>query len=39
VQLERSQPNDQELETYQQMFGCDIEFNAKRNALIVDEDV
>lgn len=39
VQLERSQPNDQALETYQQMFGCDIEFNAKRNALIVDEDV
>jgi hypothetical protein len=21
------------------MFGCDIEYNTKRNALIVDEDV
>jgi AraC-like DNA-binding protein len=39
VQLERSPPNDQELETYQEMFGCNIEFNAKRNALIVDEEV
>jgi AraC-like DNA-binding protein len=39
VQLERSKPNDQHLTTYQDMFGCDIEFNAKRNALIVDEEV
>jgi AraC-like DNA-binding protein len=39
VQLERSRPNDQQLTTYQDMFGCDIEFNAKRNALIVDEEV
>ncbi len=39
VQLERKQPNEKELETYQEMFGCDIEFSAKRNALIVDEEV
>jgi AraC-like DNA-binding protein len=39
VQLERQQPDEQALKTYQDMFGCEIEFNAKRNALIVDEDV
>lgn len=39
VQLERQQPGEQALKTYQEMFGCEIEFNAKRNALIVDEDV
>ena len=39
VQLERSQPNEEALKTYQQMFGCEIEFNASRNALIVDEEV
>ena len=39
VQLERQQPGEQALKTYQDMFGCEIEFNAKRNALIVDEDV
>ena len=39
VQLERTQPNTEELATYQDMFGCNIEFNAKRSALIVDDDV
>ncbi|HCM05021.1 MAG TPA: AraC family transcriptional regulator [Oceanospirillales bacterium] len=39
VQLERSEPSKQALNVYQDMFGCDIEFNAKRNALIVDEEV
>mgnify|MGYP005989481721 CR=1 FL=1 len=39
VQLERPQPNKEALQTYQELFGCDIEFNAKRNALIVDEEV
>lgn len=39
VQLERQQPNDEALNTYQEMFGCEIEFNATRNALIVDEEV
>jgi len=39
VQLERPLPNDQQLATYQEMFGCDVEFSAKRNALIVDEEV
>ena len=39
VQLERQQPDNEALKTYQDLFGCDIEFNAKRNALIVDEDV
>jgi AraC-like DNA-binding protein len=39
VQLERDLPNQKELAVYQKMFGCDIEFNAKRSALIVDEEV
>jgi AraC-like DNA-binding protein len=39
VQLERAQPNTEELATYQDMFGCNIEFNAKRSALIVDDEV
>jgi AraC-like DNA-binding protein len=39
VQLERNQPSADDLTTYQEMFGCDIEFNAKRSALIVDEEV
>lgn len=39
VQLERTQPNEKALKIYQDMFGCDIEFNAKRNALIVDEEL
>jgi AraC-like DNA-binding protein len=39
VQLERGLPNPEELAIYQEMFGCDIEFNAKRSALIVDEEV
>jgi len=39
VQLERDQPDPEKLAAYQEMFGCDIEFNAKRNALIVDEEV
>lgn len=39
VQLERAQPNEAALSTYQELFGCDIEFNAPRNALIVDEEV
>jgi len=39
VQLERDEPSAEELAIYQKMFGCEIEFNAKRSALIVDEDV
>jgi AraC-like DNA-binding protein len=39
VQLERAQPDAEKLAIYQEMFGCDIEFNAKRSALIVDEEV
>lgn len=39
VQLERPKPDEDALKTYQDMFGCNIEFNAKRSALIVDEDV
>jgi AraC-like DNA-binding protein len=39
VQLERDLPNQEELAVYQEMFGCDIEFNSKRSALIVDEEV
>lgn len=39
VQLEKQQPNNETLKTYQELFGCDIEFNTERNALIVDEDV
>jgi AraC-like DNA-binding protein len=39
VQLERDEPSKEILATYQEMFGCDIEFNAKRSALIVDEEV
>ncbi len=39
VQLERDEPSNEVLATYQEMFGCDIEFNAKRSALIVDEEV
>ncbi|CAH0991731.1 putative HTH-type transcriptional regulator [Sinobacterium norvegicum] len=39
VQLERPRPNDQQLATYQQLFGCDIEFGASRNALIVDDEL
>lgn len=39
VQLERDEPSNEILATYQEMFGCDIEFNAKRSALIVDEEV
>ena len=36
VQLEKQQPDNETLKTYQELFGCDIEFNATRNALIVD---
>jgi len=39
VQLERDEPSKEILATYQEMFGCEIEFNAKRSALIVDEEV
>lgn len=39
VQLERDQPEADTLKIYQDMFGCDIVFNATRNALIVDEEV
>lgn len=40
VQLERPTPNDpEEIAKYHEVFGCDVEFNCKRSALIVEEDV
>jgi len=40
LQLERPAPTDAAmLAEYEKMYGCDIEFNCKRSALIVDEEV
>lgn len=39
VELERAKPDHKTHEIYKEMFGCEVEFNADRNALIVDEEV